>query len=254
MKSLIKLRFVINILLLITAILIILYAFIENCVPFIIFGILSLVISTILLKYSYRYLLIKCINPNCWSKKLTAEEQEIIEDAKNLIRSVDKNIIIADFNVYKVKFIKNGWFYYNEDTKELCIFIPFKKFLRYGKNFCFMAVVHEVLHSQNLKNNLDIFNSRFREGLNQLLTIWLIANYSKKYEIPDSIHFLSLRLKNDVYFYVDTQYSVYRKNVNMVQDVLNKTEIDLKQIFINYIDIQPEFFKCFIPSEHLKKQ
>lgn len=254
MKSLIKIGFVANILLSITAILLIVCAFIVNSVPFIILGVFGIFISIILLKDSYRYLLIKCLKPNCWSTKLTDEEQEILEDAKKLIKSVDKNIIIADFNVYKVKFIKNGWFNYDESTQELGIFIPFKRFLRYGKDFCFLAVVHEVLHSQNLKNNLEIFNFRFLEGLNQLLTVWLIENYSEKYKIPDSIHFLSLRLKIGVYFHIDTPYSVYLKNVNMVQDILEKSEIDLKELFLNYIDIQPEFFKSFIPSEHFKKQ
>ena len=82
MKSLIKIGFVANILLSVTAILIIVCAFIENSVPFIIFGVFGLFISIILLKNSYRYLLIKGIKPNCWSKKLTDEEKKIVEEAK----------------------------------------------------------------------------------------------------------------------------------------------------------------------------
>ena len=32
------------------------------------------------------------------------------------------------------------------------------------------------------KNNIRVFNRAFLEGLNQLLTIWLIENYSEKYQ------------------------------------------------------------------------
>ena len=41
-------------------------------------------------------------------------------------------------------------------------------------------MVHEILHSQNLKRNKEIFENDFLEGLNEFLTIWLIENYTKR--------------------------------------------------------------------------
>ena len=122
-----------------------------------------------------------------WSKELNKEELEIVEDAINLIKSVDENIEIANFSVYKVKHIGDGWFNYDEDTHELGIFIPFDRYLKRNKDLCFTVVLHEILHSQNLRLNKDIFTREFKEGINQFLTLWLIDNYSKKYKIPKHI-------------------------------------------------------------------
>lgn len=262
MKSLATTSFIINILLSILAVILIVFTIIlsasmEYSVLLMIFGILFFIIFVIsnkLLKTTYRCSLIVNRKSNLWCQKLTLEEHELIEDAKELIKSVDPSIIISNFNVYKVIFSKQSWFHYDERTQELCVFIPFKRFLRFGKDLCFISIVHEALHSQNLKNNLMIFNLDFLEGLNQLLTIWLIENYSKKYTIPDRICIFSLKLKKNVYLNISSPYSIYRKNVNMVKNILQESEIDLKDLFINYIDIQPTFFKDFVPSEHFKKQ
>ena len=139
------------------------------------------------LKGAYKEYLTLTRESRKWSKELNKEELEIVEDAINLIKSVDENIEIANFSVYKVKHIGDGWFNYDEDTHELGIFIPFDRYLKRNKDLCFTVVLHEILHSQNLRLNKDIFTREFKEGINQFLTLWLIDNYSKKYKIPKHI-------------------------------------------------------------------
>lgn len=258
MNKVIKIGFIVSILALILVIPIIFIGFIDGTVLLsIIIGCLYLILGTILFKYTYPKLLIENRKSERWCKIPSDEELEIVEDAKELIKSVDNKIVISSFNVYKVRFVMHGWFYYDEDTHELGIFIPFKFLLRCGgKDFCFLAVLHEVLHSQNLKNNLIIFNKEFLEGLNHLLTIWLINTYSKKYKIPKSKCF-SVRLIKGLYLDITINHlanTVYPKEVNMVKNILQKSNIDFKQVFLKYIDIQPEFFKDFVPSKYFKNQ
>ncbi len=223
----------------------------------IIFWCLYLIAVTKLIKYTYTNLFIEYRKSARWCKKLSDEELEIVEDAKELIKRVDNNIIISSFNVYKVRFLTRTWFDYDEETHELNIFIPFQFLLKLGgKDFCFLAVLHEILHFQNLKNNLIIFNNKFLEGLNQLLTIWLIDNYSEKYKIPKSKRF-SVKLIKDLYLDItinNLANMAYPKEVKMVKNILQKSNINIKQVFLNYIDIQPEFFKSFVPSKYFKNQ
>lgn len=253
-KKIEKIRFIANILLLIISIFIIIIGFIKDMLLFVMFGVIYLLVSAILLKSTYPDFITTNRKQNWRYKQLTAEEQEIVEDAKKLIECVDKNIVIYSFNVYKVKFLLRGWFYYDEDTQELSIFIPFKQYMKFGKDFCFMTVVHEVLHSQNLKRNLHIFDIKFLEGLNQLLTIWLIENYSEKYKIPKNICIATLKLRKGRKLKVYTEYKIYHKEISMVKDILDKSDIDLREVFINYIDIKPEFFKSFVPLKYFTKQ
>ncbi len=210
---------------------------------------LSIIIITfvIFFKYIYPELLVKNRNSERWCKKLSDEELEIVEDAKELIKSVDSNIVISSFNVYKVRFVLYAWFEYDEDTQELNIFIPFKLFSIWnGKDGCFLAVLHEILHSQNLKNNFTIFEDEFLEGLNQFFTIWLIDNYSEKYKVPKDKRIRLIKGYLNIYL-------AYHKEMNMVKNIFEKFNIDFKHAFLKYIDFQPEFFEVFIPSEYLKK-
>ncbi len=258
MKKVIKIGFILSILALILVIPIIVIGFIKDAVLLsIVIGGLYLITGTILFRETYTQLLIENRKSERWCKILSDEELEMVEDAKELIKSVDNDIVIASFNVYKVRFVMNGWFYYDEDTQELSIFIPFQFFLRVGdKDLCFLAILHEVLHSQNLKDNLMIFKKKFLEGLNQLLTIWLIDNYSEKYKITKS-KCISVRLIKGLYLNITINHLinlVYPKEVNMVKNILQKSNLDFKQVFLKYIDIQPEFFKSFVPSKYFKNQ
>lgn len=185
------------------------------------------------------------------SKKLTKEEIELVEDAKKLIQTVSPTIQIFDFKVYKVHFIKRGWFYYDEKTNEKCVFIPFKRFLKMGKEFCFMAVVHEILHSQNLKDNKEVFSTEFLEGMNQFFTNWLIENYSTKYKIPETICVMAIELKSETIEF-QSKYKVYEKEVQTVKEILQKSRREVKEAFLKYIDFHPEFFKEFVPIEYYK--
>lgn len=249
MNKIIKTGFYFSILCLILVIPILVIGFIGNKVLLsIIAGCLYLIVGITLFKFAYPEFLVENRKSKRWCKTLSAEELEIVEDAKELIKSVDRNIVISEFNVYKVRFLMHGWFYYDKATQELNIFIPFKFLLRFGgKNLCFSAVLHEILHSQNLKNNIMVFNMKFLEGLNQLLTIWLIENFSEKYSIPKNKKF-PVRLIKKLYV------TIYPKEVKMVKDILQKSTIDLKEIFLKYINFQPEFFKKFVPSKYFEKQ
>ncbi len=248
-----KIMFVASILLLIISISVIIIGVAKGMVLFVRIGVAYLLVSVIALKITYPDFITTNRNQNWRYKQLTVEELELVEDAKKLIECVDENIVISNFNVYKVKFLWHAWFDYDEDTQELSIFVPFRRFLKFGKDLCFLTVVHEILHSQNLKNNLKIFDSEFLEGLNQLLTIWLIENYSKKYKIPKSICIATLKLGKGRKLKVNAKYKIYEKEMSMVKDILDKADIDLQEIFINYIDVKPEFFKSFIPSKYFTK-
>lgn len=230
--------------------------FIGDIVLLIIVGCLYLIAGIILFKFTYSEILVENRKSKRWCKPLSAEELEIVEDAKELIKKVDNNIVISEFNVYKVRFLIKGWFSYDEATQELNIFIPFKFLKRFGgKNLCFLVVLHEVLHSQNLKNNIRVFEKKFLEGLNQLLTIWLIENFSEKYSIPKNKE-ISIKLIKKLYFNIiinSLGNSVYPEEVKIVKDILKKSSMDLKEIFLKYIDFQPEFFKNFVPSKYFKK-
>ena len=250
--------FFLSILAFILVIPIIFIGFLEGkIILYIIIACLYLIVGSILFKYTYSQFLFENRKSERWCKVLSDEELEIVEDAKNLIKMVDNKIEISEFNIYKVRFIFHGWFLYDKSTKELNIFIPFKLLLKCGgKNLCFLAVLHEILHSQNLKDNLLIFNIEFLEGLNQLLTIWLINNYSKKYKIPEDKSF-SIRLIKNFYLNVTIlQWAnmIYPKEVDIVKEILHKSNMDYKQVFLKYIDIQPEFFKSFVPLKYFKKQ
>lgn len=248
-----KVDFIINILLIVISLVIILGGGILGRILLIIIGNIFLIIGIRLFENSYINFLEENPIENCRYSPLTDEEQKMIEDAKKLIESVDKNIAISDFNVYKVKFLKKAYFDYNEHTKQLNIFINFKRFLKFGKDICFSIILHEILHSQNLKDNVLIFDKSFLEGLNQLLTMWLIENYSQKYVAEEDIWRIKLKIKNIGTLYM-FGYRVYNKEVKMVKEILQKSGVDLKEVFINYIDLKPEFFKGFIAEEYFVKQ
>lgn len=41
--------------------------------------------------------------------------------------------------------------------------------------------------------------------------------------------------------------------MKMVQEVLDKANVDLKEVYLNYIDINPQFFQSFVPEKYLRK-
>jgi len=48
--------------------------------------------------------------------------------------------------------------------------------------------------------------------------------------------------------------TLYINEVKLVEDILQNAQIDYKDLFLKYIDIQPEFFKAFVPSKYFVKQ
>ena len=186
------------------------------------------------------------------NEELDAEEIELVKDAINLIKKVDKNIELAKFNVYKVKHIGDGWFDYDQDTQELNIFIPFDRYLKINKDICFMIVVHEILHAQNLRLNQEIFTTAFKEGITQYLTIWLIDSYSKKYKVPKHIPIICFKFKTIV-IHFNKKQKVYKTEVKQAEKVIKNSEQNIKEIFLNYINLNSNFFENFVPKKYLIK-
>ena len=205
------------------------------------------------LKEAYKEYLTLTRERHKWSKELNKEELEIVEDAINLIKGVNENIKIAKFSVYKVKHIGDGWFNYDEDTHELGIFIPFDRYLKRNKDLCFMIVLHEILHSQNLKLNKDIFTREFKEGINQFLTLWLMKKYTSKYKIKRALN-LYIDLKIFI-IRVESKIHIktYIEEVRIAKKIIKNSNKDVKEIFLNYINLKPEFFKSFVPEKYLIK-
>lgn len=245
--------FIISVLMLVISIPLILVGITTSNIELLGMGIIFLITGIIISQIIYKEFVSinrKMIYRN---NKLTEEEIELIEDAKKLIKSVDENIVISDFNVYKIKSLFRCWNYYDEDNKESNIFIPFKQFIKFGKDFCFQAVVHEMLHAQNLKNNLMIFNNKFCEGLTQILTIWLIENYAEKYKYPKFICLARIKIKKDTTLDIMNEHKIYVQEMEMVQEVLDKANVDLKEVYLNYIYINTQFFQSFVPEKYFKK-
>ena len=190
-----------------------------------------------------RKVILKCLNE---------EEKKLVNEATALVKSVDESIEISEFNVYRVDSIKNGKFVFDEENNTLNILIPFKKYLKYGEDVCFLAIVHEILHSQNLKNNEMIFEKNFLEGLNQLLTVWLIENCETKHKIPEKVVAFRMKLKNNI-FVIEAGYTIYSKEVNMVSEIVARAGVDMKEVFLNYVDLNLEYFRSFVPSEYFIK-
>lgn len=257
-KARVKMAFFYSIMLLIMVIPSFIVGFIEGSVLLsIILACMFLYSGIQLFRFSYLRFLELNRKSRRWCKSLSKEELEMVEDAKELIKKVDNSITISEFNVYKVRFITKGWFYYDKDTSELNIFIPFKFLLWVGgEDFCFLVLVHEILHSQNLKNNLRIFKRDFLEGLNQLLTEWLIDNYSEKYnKRKPAWKSIKIKLREKLTIHLEIlSCEIYKNEVNIAKEIIEKFHVDLRQVFLNYIDFNPNFFKRFVPSEYLTEQ
>ena len=184
------------------------------------------------------------------STKFNYDEMVLLYDAVTLIESVDNNYKFAEFSVYKVKFIRNGWHYFDEETGESNIFIPFRRYIKYNNEYLFVTIVHEILHSQNLKNNIIVFNNDFLEGLNEYLTEWLIENYSIKYKLTKIIKYPLLYLGKGKALTFNSHINIYKEQVDTVKKVLDDAHVDIKEVFINYINFNPEFFEKFVPEEY----
>lgn len=206
--------------------------FLSILMPLIlIIGLVGSIVSIIYLRITY----VELLNANIKVlryKPLTDEELEIIQDAKDLIRKVDENIVIPAFKIYEIKFLTYGWSKYDEDSQETIIFIPFRRFLKLGKDFCFLYVLQEILHISYINGTMKISDDNFLEVLTQVLIIWLVENYSEKYKVSkDRQVFSLLRLKK-----IWVKDNPYNKEVFMVQKFLEDyIEADFKELFLNYL-------------------
>ena len=161
-------------------------------------------------------------------------ELEMIEDAKELIKSANKSIELAEFQIYKAK-LKNkyGTCYHNDKANISEIYIDFtsEEIMKTDINFAFATVVHEILHSQYNKYGMQIFKVDFEEGLTELLTNWLIKKYSKKYKVP--------------------KQQEYGAEIKIVRDVLSSSNVKIKDLYMKYNNFDISFFVKIVPKKYL---
>lgn len=189
--------------------------------------------------------------------KLNEVQDEMVEDAKSLIQNVDDSIVISDFNVYnsKLEILGLGGFYkYDYNNDEACVFIDFSYYDNYSPNLMFEIIVHEVIHAQNAEANREIvFTHDTEEGLTQYFTLWLINNYADEYKIQR--YFPNVRFYDEaskLYKITVQSIDVYDENVEKIKRIFEEQKINTKEAFINYINYNPEYFIEKIPTEYLK--
>ena len=172
-------------------------------------------------------------------KNITSDDIQLFEDTKTLIKSVDPNIQIQDFTLYKISQYKifQGFLHKDVNSNEYCIFFSSQLFIEHSKDFCFENYLHEVLHCQNYKKYDYDFDPLFLEGLNQFFTEWLIKEYSKKYVVE------RIEYENGI-------LEIYPEEVNFVKKLFNSFKINIKDAFLNYIDFNSSFYKDFVPYKY----
>ena len=178
-----------------------------------------------------------------YCKRLNSEEEKYLNEVVELIKTVNSNIEIPKFNIYKIKldFIlsNNPAFTERSVNNKWTIYIKQNVFSYKDEVEIFMIILHEVLHTMHRTN--EIFTDDFLEGLNQYLTIWLIKTYSRKHNIEKKINLIK---------------KYYFSEVNLVGNILYKAKVDNYSVFINYIkgNLGKQFFceVVKVPKEYLK--
>lgn len=156
-------------------------------------------------------------------------EDEIVKDAIDLIKSVDKTIKVPEFKIYRNKFSATFFVW---DSQEPEIFIGTQVLKTKDKNIIFMAVLHEILHAVHDEAFYEMYkriymDNKLHEGINQYLTEWLINNFSTKYKLGKRLY--------------------YKKGIKLVKKLLKEKDIKDYDLFMNYVsNIKAE--KFFIES------
>lgn len=184
----------------------------------------------------------KLVKKEKYRKRLSLKEEKYIDDAIELIKTVNSNIEIPKFDIYKIKLnfilLNTPAFTVVNKRNECTIYIKENLFSENNKTKIFMIILHEVLHVMHPTDN--VFTSEFLEGLNQYLTIWLIKTYSRKYDIE--------KQKNLIERY-------YFNQVTLVANILKKANIENYSVFMNYIkgELGRQFFYevVKVPKEYL---
>ena len=91
------------------------------------------------------------------------------------------------------------------------------------------------------------------EGLNQLLTVWLIKNYETEHKIPEKVTVFRIKFTKNKIFEKEADYTIYPNEVNMVSEILKEAGVDMKDVFLNYVDFNPQYFKSFVPNEYFRE-
>ena len=212
--------------------------------------IIYIIPGLMIIKMMYQLFLTVNRNTKLLGHDFSIKEMFLLYDAITLIESAKKNYKFGKFGVYKVKYIDKAWFYRDDENDELSIFIPFDKYMDGNEEWLFMMILHEIMHSQSEKNSSSIFIKDFNEGLNQLMTEWLIDNYSSYYTNAKVKHIKIMRLPNKRVLTFNAHLNVYNKQVAMVKAIIENANLDMKEVFYNYIDFNSEFFEKFVPKEY----
>ena len=186
---------------------------------------------------------------------LTPKQSSIVSDVQKTIKNVNSDIELCNFKIYKPIFSKEiGYTVYNKEKKISYIFINWIRMddMYFSEDQIFEICLHEILHSQNLKKYNFIFKIHFLEGLNQFFTEWLIINYSNIYHLQREMY-VEIPISKKLKFHGSVELNIYKKEVDIVKQIFNENEIDIKEAFLNYINFNPNYF-TFIPSNYFIKK
>ena len=94
---------------------------------------------------------------------MNEEEQKLVNEAIDLVSRIDESFEISKVNTYRVDCLINGKFVFNESDNSLNILIPFKKYLKYGKDVCFLAIAINYSITFRVKNQIINLIEEYRK-------------------------------------------------------------------------------------------
>lgn len=192
-------------------------------------------------------------NRNTWfcNDNLTNEEKIIINDAKQLLKQAYNEGELVNVKVYSIRMAVHSWMRYDEQNDEISIYVPFKKFMKYGIGFCFYSTLFQIVLAQHFSKSKKTFSSpEFVYELNTLLTVWLIRKYSKKYSEPNQICIAEIHV-GDYNVKYNLKYEPIDYQETAITELCMKHNKKLEEVFRNYVDFNPEYFYNFVPEKYI---
>lgn len=186
----------------------------------------------------------------CCNNHLTIQEKTIVDDARSLLKKVCHDGELVNVKIYSIRIAVHSWMRYDEENDEISIYVPFKKFMKYGKDFCFYSVLFNIILAQHFQKNKYTFsNFQYVFDLNNLLTVWLVKNYSEKYKEPDQICIVDFWIGAYNVKY-NLKYNIVNYQSTAIAEMCVKRHKKLEEVFQNYVDFQPQYFFDLIPERY----
>lgn len=172
------------------------------------------------------------------------ETLNIVQDVKKIIKDIDNRVSLSGLRVYKIDEKPSVTLkadiagYYDSVTNAVYVIDNIYE----GKYIYYCICVHEILHFiHHQKGNLyGMFTADFEEGINNLLTHWLIW---KSGRFPN-------RTENGEE--IESKYWCYIKEMKIAKNVIKRANLSMKDVFYNYCMHNLEFFEKFVPQKYFK--